>query len=458
MSVVTSHLSVEQRKKLLSLFDHVRFHLLYKASVHGYSAADFHGRCDKQGPTIITAYNEAGFIFGAYTSKDYAKSELDVHDDKAFLYSITAQRRKPLKVVGINGDCAFHDGQKGPDFGALHFLKENQPEVESIPGKSFNFDIAEMHGSDLKLTELEVYRVEALGDLLAKPWRKMKWTPERREELMKSIQTYQPVLKPVLRARALLLGPIGTGKSSFFNSINSIFRGNMMVQAMAGTMMKSVTTQFRTYSIKDGKGGGVIPLTLCDTMGLEAEADGGLDIEDIVSIYNGHIKDRYQFSTAAPLTPDAAAYQKNVALSDKIHCAVYMIDTSNISLLPQNMLDKFAAIRKKTNLLGIPQIVLMTKVDEACPLVAEDLKNVYRSVYIHKKALELSELLGIPLSSVLPVKNYSSEVDLDEDIDVLLLSAVQHILNYADSFFENQDQDESDQREFYRCNKNSQVV
>lgn len=46
--------------------------------------------------------------------------------------------------------------------------------------------------------------------------------------------------------------------------------------------------------MKAGKGGGALPLILCDTMGLEERADDGLDIEDLVNIYEGHVKDRYQ--------------------------------------------------------------------------------------------------------------------------------------------------------------------
>ncbi|XP_049917254.1 interferon-induced protein 44-like isoform X2 [Epinephelus moara] len=453
MPVVKSSLSKEQQKKLLSLLGHVRLHLLYKASVHGFTAAVFHSHCDNQGPTVIVAYNAAGFVFGAYTSKDYSQSGEAVTDEEAFLYSISAGGNKPLRVAGISGQSSFTDGSTGPDFGALVFLNEDKPEVQSKPGTSFHFQAAAMHGDDLNLTEFEVYRVEGLGELLDKPWRNIKWTAEKKQQLMTTIQSYQPEIKTVHQARVLLVGPVGSGKSSFFNSINSVFRGNMTSQAIAGTAGKSVTTQFRTYTVKAGKGGGALPLILCDTMGLEENADAGLDIEDLVNIYKGHVKDRYQFSPSNPLQADAPSYKKQTTVNDMIHCVIYMVDTCKVSLLTQKMLDKFATIRKKTNQLGIPQILLMTKVDEACLLVAEDLKNVYRSVYIQRKARELSESLGIPLSCVLPVKNYSEELELDQDTDILLLTAMEHMLNYADSFFENQlieDQDGSDQQELYR--------
>uniref|UniRef100_A0A3B5ASR6 Interferon-induced protein 44-like n=1 Tax=Stegastes partitus TaxID=144197 RepID=A0A3B5ASR6_9TELE len=452
MPVITSGLSNDQQKKLLSLFGHVRLHLLYKASIHGYTAAAFHGRCDTQGPTVIVAYNAAGFVFGAYTSKDYTQSDGDIIDKDAFLYSIRAEQQRPLRVAGITGQCAFKDVTTGPDYGALVFLDGDKPALTSNPGKGFNFETAYMYGDDLELTEFEVYRVEDLGDLLAKPWRNIQWTAEKKEALTKAILNYKPAIKTVHQARVLLVGPVGAGKSSLFNSINSAFRGNMTSQAIAGT--------FRTYTIKAGKGGGAVPLILCDTMGLEENPDAGLDVEDFVSICKGHIKDRYQFSTSGPLVADAPGYRKSASLSDKIHCVVYVVDTCKASLLSQKMRDKFAAIRKKTNQLGIPQILVMTKVDEACPLVGEDLKNVYRSVYIQKKARELSGSLGIPLSCVLPVKNYSQELELDQDTDTLLFTAVEQMLHYADSFFENQaveSQDEDEKLELYRSNEKNIV-
>jgi len=162
MSVVTSRLSKDQQTKLLSLLGHVRLHLLYKASVHGFTAAAFHGYCDKQGPTVIAAYNAAGFVFGAYTSKDYTQSEQAVSDGEAFLYSISAEANKPLRVAGITGQSAFTDAGTGPNFGALMFLLNDQPALQSNPGTGFHFQAANMHGNDLVLTEFEVYRVEGM--------------------------------------------------------------------------------------------------------------------------------------------------------------------------------------------------------------------------------------------------------------------------------------------------------
>lgn len=69
------------------------------------------------------------------------------------------------------------------------------------------------------------------------------------------------------------------------------------------------------------------------------------------------------------------------------------------------------------------------------------------------QARQLSESLGIPLNNVLPVKNYCEELDLDRDTNILLFMAVEKMLNYADSFFENQvSDDRADQLDLYRSN------
>lgn len=64
----------------------------------------------------------------------------------------------------------------------------------------------------------------------------------------------------------------------------------------------------------------------------------------------------------------------------------------------------------------------------------------------------LTNSLGLPLSNIIPVKNYCGDLDLDEDTDILLLSAVEQMLNYSDSFFENLDAEEqqADHEDLYR--------
>lgn len=49
---------------------------------------------------------------------------------------------------------------------------------------------------------------------------------------------------------------------------------------------------------------------------------------------------------------------------------------------------------------------------------------------------EVSVRLGVSLSAVVPVKNYSKELELDLDTDVMLLSAVLQIFRTSEAYFE----------------------
>ncbi|XP_072544585.1 interferon induced protein 44c2 isoform X2 [Salminus brasiliensis] len=443
MSAVTSQLSRQQEKQLCSMLNTSRLSLLFKASVHGYTAAAFHSRCDRQGPTVTVAYNASGFVFGAYISKDYAQTGQNIADEKAFLFSFNEKKKKkdPLRVVSGEAQRSFTDGNTGPNFVSLQFLYNNTATVYSNPG-TYHFDPVEMHGDDLQLTECEVYRVEGAGALMEKPWRNVQWDFEKRKALMDTIAGWKHGVSSVKKVRILLVGPVGAGKSSFFNSINSVFKGYVSNQANTGCAGTSLTTQFRTYAIKASGGGRILPVTLCDTMGLEEGMNAGLDIEDFASILKGHIQDKYQFNPSMPLQTESPSFCKEPSLKDKIHTVVYVIDTCKVKLLSDKMIEKLAAFRRKTNQMGVPQLVLLTKVDEACSSVAADLKSIYQSPYIYRMMQEVSVNLGISLSAVIPVRNYSQELELDPKTDILLLNAVIQMLRTTESFFDDLYQEE----------------
>ncbi|RXN20422.1 interferon-induced 44-like protein [Labeo rohita] len=431
MDSLASKLTEGETEQLYGLLGNVELILLYKASVHGYQASAFHQRCDLQGPTLLVAFNRSGYIFGGYTSVDYAQSGRHITDKKAFLFSFEEEMLLCNKVK--SGHFARFDDNKGPNFGQqLYFCYNNQPVVYHQRGNAFSFDAETVYGNNTELIECEVYKVQHILQVMEKPWRNILWTADRRAQLMEKIRDQKPLTTSVSRFRILMIGPVGAGKSSFFNSINSIFMGRITSKAMSGSTGTSLTTQFRTYPVKDGREGKLLPFVLCDTMGLEEQSGAGLDIEDISSILQGHIPDRYKFNPITPFQPD----EQKTSRQEKIHCVVYVIDATKISLMSEKLQEKLTTIRRKVNSLAIPQMVLMSKVDEACPEVEKDLQSLYVSSYIKSKVQEVSSRLGVPVSCVLPVKNYSQELELELNCDVLLLTALQQMLNFADDYLD----------------------
>ncbi|XP_053353471.1 interferon-induced protein 44-like [Clarias gariepinus] len=436
MSVITSRLSMEQELKLCSLLGQDKLTLLFKASVHGFTADAFHRKCDRQGSTVTVAYNDSGYIFGAYTSKDYTQTGQNIMDDKAFMFSFNEREvdKAPLRWTSTNAQCSFIDGNTGPNYVSLLFLHNNTATVYSNPG-TYNFIPVEMHGNDLQLSECEVYRVEELRPLMEKQWRNIEWSIEKRKSVIDAILRWTPSVSSVQKARVLLVGPVGAGKSSFFNSIDSVFKGHVSSRANTGITGTSLTTQFRVYSIKAGDK--FLPITLCDSMGLEEGANAGMDIEDFTNILKGHIQDRYPFNPSVPLQSDSPYYCEVPSMQEKIHAVVYVMDACKVNVLSDKLIEKLSAFRRKANHMGVQQMVLLTKVDEVCHLAGEDMKYVYRSDYLRKTIQEVSVCLGISPASVVPVKNYSKELEVEPHTDIMLLNAVQQILRTAEAYFDN---------------------
>ncbi|XP_053085631.1 interferon-induced protein 44-like [Pangasianodon hypophthalmus] len=226
--------------------------------------------------------------------------------------------------------------------------------------------------------------------------------------------------------RILVVGEVGAGKSSFINSVNNVFQGRItcdaLVDATSGT---SFTKVYKTHYIK-GKDGSCLPFVFNDIMGLEPEESRGAHVQDIISALKGSLEEGHKFNPANPVSEND--YKSNPSV-DQTSCLVNVLAADKVSLMDQRVIQKMKLIREEASIMNLPQVIIMTKVDKACPLVGEDIRKVYTSKKIKDKMQECSNRLGIPMSNIFPVKNYHEEIDTDDDMDVLILKALDQIVN-----------------------------
>ncbi|XP_010895831.3 interferon-induced protein 44-like isoform X2 [Esox lucius] len=312
---------------------------------------------------------------------------------------------------------------------------------------SFNFGAGSAQFYTLKGNDIPVSSkvpdenvTTKLADLwqgkLESPWREMLWTEERRGTLRDSISSYKPACEATSEARVLLLGPVGAGKSSFISSVQSAFKGRVTNRAMVGSSSTSFTKKLQLYNINGQSPEQPAALVLCDVMGLGDGEPTGLTLHDALAIIRGHAPEGHKFSAKRTLRSDTVGYVKRPSLKDKIHCVVFVVDASKLSSYTKGLATTFQQLRKHVSDLGVHQVALLTHVDEVCQETARDITQVYQSRTIQKAMTKAGALLGMSTSYIVPVKNYSSELDVDENKDILLLSAVDHILQYVDLYLQ----------------------
>jgi K+ channel tetramerisation domain./TLD. len=75
-------------KWLQSVNKYSKLRLLYRASLHGNTARDFHTHCDKKGPTITIIKTGNGSIFGGYRHISWGAPDEPAAQDDSFLFSL----------------------------------------------------------------------------------------------------------------------------------------------------------------------------------------------------------------------------------------------------------------------------------------------------------------------------------------------------------------------------------
>ncbi|KAL1277127.1 hypothetical protein QQF64_023800 [Cirrhinus molitorella] len=285
------------------------------------------------------------------------------------------------------------------------------------------------------------------------PWRSLDWK-EDKQKLLTAVNKFKPRNPEVDTLRILLHGPQGAGKSSFFNSVYNVLKGRITTRALAHATETdgSFTLMSKTYNMKKDCPNSYFPFNFTDIAGMH-EASTGIQMDDIVKLLNGHINSGYTFNPVKSITEDDPKYNKNPTLKDRIHCLVAVLPANTVSIMNEDKMDdnkkddkkidnnifkQMREVRVKARDLGIPQVIILTKIDESCPLVKDDLTKVYTSKKIKKKMEECSVNLGVPVNCIYPVKNYHEERTTDDIMDILILDALKNIIYFADDNVEDQ--------------------
>ncbi|KAL3874413.1 hypothetical protein ACJMK2_037431 [Sinanodonta woodiana] len=472
-----------------------QFTLLYCMNSDGCDPQVFHEKCDNRGATVTIIYSTSNHVFGGYTSNSWQKSAEAryAYDNSAFLFHLRYKDKEssessmfPVQRPEFATETYLLSGPQFGQNGELCTFCHAVPKRNGI----FNLNARINIGDTFKLPPDSIFQDLVTGTYNAfnievysvsdspkprkpksKAWRHSPdWNDEYLHELKTTIKDFMPLPKQhdlhetFKYINILLIGQVGAGKSSFVNTINSIINGYVSSKALSGSSWTSVTQKYRIYKIRCPETLRELPVHLCDTRGMEGNDD--LNISEIISVLAGIKEEHAQSEPSLPRrtfshpiqelfyrlcdvvrsVPAIFPWNKRYRIPHylsldrhvrEIHCVSYVLDITNVEFLPErienNLKQSYRFIAKR----GIPQVILLTKVDRLCPTVCEDLSNVFYSPNVQEKVDLVSERFGIPRTNILPVQNIENEVEVEKDISILALLALRQMLFFArDHFFE----------------------
>ncbi|KAI4873968.1 hypothetical protein NFI96_030643 [Prochilodus magdalenae] len=292
--------------------------------------------------------------------------------------------------------------------------------------------------------------------------------PPSPEPMITALQNF--TIDEVTELRFLLHGPAGAGKSSIINTVETIFEGHQFINCLAASELtdQSFTKQYEKFPV------GTLPFAFYNMMGLEDDWEQGNTVvpsvyllalcalcvfllflnktisvlskagklagvhqNDIIKALKGHIPDDYEFQTEASMSVDNRYYISNPTLNDQIHCLISVIAADKVTLMNDGVIQKMKTIRAEASNLGIPQLVFMTRVDQACLMTQKDLTKIYQSKKIKEKMKQCSVRLGIPMNCIFPVKNYHEETKANNNLNCLMLEGLTQAVYSAHEYVKN---------------------
>ncbi|CAB1420204.1 unnamed protein product [Pleuronectes platessa] len=228
---------------------------------------------------------------------------------------------------------------------------------------------------------------------------------------------------------------LGAGKSSFINSVDTVLKGRPAGRAATNASYagSSFTKQYKTFKFHKNPEA-TYSFVLNDVMGLEEDSDSGVSVEDVKQALRGHVKEGYKFNPDQELKEGVDGYNSDPTLGDKVHVLVCVIPVDSVCLLSDKVVEKVKEVRMAASELGIPQLAILTRVDEACPEVKKDTSNIYKSKYLKEKVDRFHQLLGLPINCIFLVRNYNPEIESNDKMNAAIVCALKQMLLYGEDF------------------------
>lgn len=431
---MTTRLTWIEEKILEKLLGNASLTLLYQSSVHKHCTLEMTNKCSLQGSTVTIVYLKEEVV-GVFMLEDFPN--IDSQKTSACAW-FSFERNKISSGISalfsntlVKVDSTYL--QMSSPSGLTLTVNSSKQRLYLNDAVVKNLELNP--GRSSLYLECEIFRVNGIKK---KPGfiKKMVTAREHREEILSTLRAYRPYADLVSEVRILLVGPVGSGKSSFVNSVKSVFQGRLTRQAIVGSDESSITKQYRVYSIKDGNSGDTLPFMLGDSMGLEVEEEAGLCTDDIPHILKGCVPDRYQFDPREPIKPEHFTYADSPPLKDRIHCVAFVLDINSVDTLSDKMVAKLKKIRKDVVDFGIGCVALLTNVSDYDEVLDDNFVNMAERMTSLSQVQNVQNMLNIPIANILMVSNYASERRLEPLKDVLIFAALGQMLRAADDALE----------------------
>jgi len=106
------------KKALVGWCGGVQWKLLYRGSRDGFSAQNFHSKCDYKGPTVTVIKSTTGHLFGGYNADSWDSTSGWKTNPQCFIFTLTNPHGYPPTKFSYNhGNSSFCRSGYGPVFG-----------------------------------------------------------------------------------------------------------------------------------------------------------------------------------------------------------------------------------------------------------------------------------------------------------------------------------------------------